>query len=68
MVAGAGNRPIMFHRLLPNRSRRRHPAKPETAQEAEGAAARRRSTVREKVSFLSTAQPEAPAPVAPQPA
>ena len=37
----------------------------ETAQEAEGAAARRRSTVREKVSFLSTAQPEAPAPVAP---
>jgi ribonuclease E len=35
----------------------------ETAQEAEGAAARRRSTVREKVSFLPTAQPEAPAPV-----
>ena len=40
----------------------------ETAQEAEGAAARRRSTVREKVSFLTTAQPEAPAPVTPQPA
>ncbi len=36
----------------------------ETAHEAEGAAARRRSTVREKVSFLPTAQPEAPAPVA----
>jgi ribonuclease E len=36
----------------------------ETAQEAERAAARRRSTVREKVSFLASAQPEAPAPVA----
>jgi ribonuclease E len=35
------------------------PAEPETAQEAERAAARRRSTVREKVSFLSNAQPEA---------
>ena len=35
----------------------------ETAQEAEGAAARRRSTVREKVSFLASAPPEAPAPV-----
>jgi ribonuclease E len=35
----------------------------DTAQEAERAAARRRSTVREKVSFLATAQPEAPAPV-----
>jgi ribonuclease E len=35
----------------------------ETAQEAEGAAARRRSTVREKVSFLANAQPEAPASV-----
>ncbi|MFH1344709.1 MAG: ribonuclease E/G, partial [Pseudomonadota bacterium] len=35
----------------------------ETAHEAEKAAARRRSTVREKVSFLATAQPEAPAPV-----
>jgi ribonuclease E len=53
----------------------------ETAQEAERAAARRRSTVREKVSFLVTAQPEAatpapvdqtppepPAPAAPEPA
>jgi ribonuclease E len=36
----------------------------ETAQEAERAAARRRSTVREKVSFLVNTQPEAPpAPV-----
>jgi ribonuclease E len=35
----------------------------ETAQEAERAAARRRSTVREKVSFLAAAQPDAPAPV-----
>jgi ribonuclease E len=35
----------------------------ETAQEAERAAARRRSTVREKVSFLVDAQPAAPAPV-----
>jgi ribonuclease E len=35
----------------------------ETAQEAERAAARRRSTVREKVSFLVEAQPAAPAPV-----
>jgi ribonuclease E len=38
------------------------PAEVETAQEAERAA-RRRSTVREKVSFLVDAQPEAPAPV-----
>ena len=35
----------------------------ETAQEAERAAARRRSTVREKVSFLVNAQPEVAAPV-----
>ncbi|HZC98099.1 MAG TPA: hypothetical protein VE267_18615, partial [Bradyrhizobium sp.] len=30
----------------------------ETAQESDRAAARRRSTVREKVSFLTSAQPE----------
>jgi ribonuclease E len=41
----------------------RPPAEVETAQEAERAA-RRRSTVREKVSFLVEAQPAAPAPVA----
>jgi ribonuclease E len=35
----------------------------ETAQEAERAAARRRSTVREKVSFLVNTQPDAAAPV-----
>jgi ribonuclease E len=35
----------------------------ETPQDAERAAARRRSTVREKVSFMTTAQPEAAAPV-----
>ena len=35
----------------------------ETAQEAERAAARRRSTVREKVSFLADAQPASPSPV-----
>ncbi len=35
----------------------------ETAQDAERAAARRRSTVREKVSFMTSAQPEAAAPV-----
>jgi ribonuclease E len=40
----------------------RVPAEVETAQEAERAA-RRRSTVREKVSFLVDAQPAAPAPV-----
>jgi ribonuclease E len=40
----------------------RAPAQEETAQEAERAA-RRRSTVREKVSFLVDAQPEAAAPV-----
>ena len=40
-------------------------SEPESAQETEGAAARRRSTVREKVSFLASAQPEAPAPVTP---
>ena len=38
----------------------------ETAQEAEGAAARRRSTVREKVSFMTSAPAEAAAPVTPQ--
>jgi ribonuclease E len=40
----------------------RAPAHEETAQEAERAA-RRRSTVREKVSFMADAQPEAAAPV-----
>jgi ribonuclease E len=48
----------------------RAPAEAETAQEAERAA-RRRSTVREKVSFLVDAQPAAPAPVShsqPEPA
>ena len=38
-------------------------AQQEPMQEADGAAARRRSTVREKVSFLSSAQPETPPPV-----
>jgi ribonuclease E len=42
-------------------------AQDENAQEAERAAARRRSTVREKVSFLATTQPEAQAPAAPAP-
>ena len=49
----------------------RMPAEVETAQEAERAAARRRSTVREKVSFLVDAQPSAPAPASysqPEPA
>jgi ribonuclease E len=41
----------------------RAPTEVETAQEAERAAARRRSTVREKVSFLVDAQPAATAPV-----
>jgi ribonuclease E len=41
----------------------RVPAEVETAQEAERAAARRRSTVREKVSFLVDAQSAAAAPV-----
>jgi ribonuclease E len=40
----------------------RGPAEPETAQEAERAA-RRRSTVREKVSFLVDSQPDAAVPV-----
>jgi ribonuclease E len=55
------------------------PAPEETAQEADRAAARRRSTVREKVSFMTGAQadpapsvsqsaPEQPAPPAPEPA
>jgi ribonuclease E len=39
------------------------PTPEETAQEAERAAARRRSTVREKASFLVNAQPEPSAPV-----
>jgi len=41
----------------------RAPAEVETAQEAERAAARRRSTVREKVSFLVDAQPDTATPV-----
>jgi ribonuclease E len=41
----------------------RAPAEVETVQEAERAAARRRSTVREKVSFLVDAQPAAASPV-----
>ena len=49
-AAGAAAR-----RSLLSRSRRERPARPETAQEAERAAARRRSTVREKVSFLVSA-------------
>ena len=40
----------------------------ETAQEAEKAAARRRSTVREKVSFLSDAQPASATATEPRPA
>ena len=39
------------------------PAAEETAQESDRAAARRRSTVREKVSFLTSAPSEVPAPV-----
>jgi ribonuclease E len=42
-------------------------AEAETAQEAERAAARRRSTVREKVSFMANAQPDAAAPVSNNP-
>ena len=40
------------------------PTPEETAQEADRAAARRRSTVREKVCFLTSAQPEAAPPSA----
>jgi ribonuclease E len=45
------------------------PTAPEadTAQEAERAAARRRSTVREKVSFMVNAQPDVAAPVSHSP-
>jgi ribonuclease E len=43
------------------------PAQDENAQDAERAAARRRSTVREKVSFMTAAQPEAQASAAPAP-
>jgi ribonuclease E len=67
--------PAELHQPEPVRA----PSEPETAQEAERAA-RRRSTVREKVSFPVNAQPEAatpapvqspseaPAPAAPEPA
>ncbi len=41
----------------------RAPSQEETTQESERAAARRRSTVREKVSFMTSAPPEAAAPV-----
>lgn len=44
------------------------PAQDENAQDAERAAARRRSTVREKVSFTTATQPEAQASVTPAPA
>ena len=44
--------------LSRSRSRRERPANPRPPRRAEGAAARRRSTVREKVSFLSSAQPK----------
>jgi ribonuclease E len=43
------------------------PAQDENTQDAERAAARRRSTVREKVSFMTAAQPEAQASVASAP-
>jgi ribonuclease E len=46
----------------------RAPSAEETAQEAEKAAARRRSTVREKVSFLVDAQPAPAATAEPRPA
>ena len=42
-------------------------AEAESAQEAEKAAARRRSTVREKVSFLADAPPAAPSPASQSP-
>ncbi len=48
-------------RLARNRQQRATPTPEETAQEADRAAARRRSTVREKVSFLTSA-PSEPAP------
>ena len=46
----------------------RAPSVEETAQEAEKAAARRRSTVREKVSFLSDAPPSTVTSAEPRPA
>jgi ribonuclease E len=46
----------------------RVPSAEETANEAEKAAARRRSTVREKVSFLADAQPAAAPTAEPRPA
>ena len=57
----SGN-PITLNR---NRNRCERPANPNPLRRAEGAAARRRSTVREKVSFLSSAPAETPAPVTP---
>jgi ribonuclease E len=46
----------------PARTQTAEEAAHEAIQEAEGTAARRRSTVREKVSFFTSGQPEAPAP------
>ncbi len=59
-IAPGPEQPIADHaQLEPARAA----TEAETTQEAERAAARRRSTVREKVSFLVDAQPAAAAPV-----
>jgi ribonuclease E len=51
--------PVSQHSDHTRQEAARAPSTEETAQEAEKAAARRRSTVREKVSFLVDAQPAA---------
>jgi ribonuclease E len=60
-IAPAYEQPSM-DRGQPEPARAAVATEAETAQEAERAAARRRSTVREKVSFLVEAQPASPSP------
>jgi ribonuclease E len=60
-IAPASEQPPM-DRGQPEPARPAMATEAETAQEAERAAARRRSTVREKVSFLVDAQPASPSP------
>lgn len=62
----AAPQPVLEHADQSAQETPRAPSQEENAQEAERAA-RRRSTVREKVSFLVGAQPEAQAPAVPAP-
>jgi ribonuclease E len=64
--APAHERPSVDHGQ-PEPARTTMATEAELAQEAEHAAARRRSTVREKVSFLADAPPASPSPASQSP-